>query len=234
MLLFLVAGPSTFNPDCLGLPYYFSESAVNPKKTPYPYYGWFRLFEDRCRNCVGLGTDYYLFLQSNHRVPKDPRNYFTGSHRVTLDNGILLPFSHCSRLKLERGTRQLVYHYPLYPYIWLLVLVSKMPQYNLIKAAFDSVRNDPTLGPPKTKGRWLTDELLCSLVKKKLIHSPLKGLTMRQFNRGLIAHPEFKDQIDRQQNSNGLYRIEFSNMFFFWIGDKPKFPRPPRWIGKTA
>jgi hypothetical protein len=101
-------------------------------------YGWFRLFEDRCRNCVGLGTDYYLFLQSNHRVPKDPRNYFTGSHRVTLDNGILLPFSHCSRLKLERGTRQLVYHYPLYPYIWLLVLVSEMPpvkQYILIKAA---------------------------------------------------------------------------------------------------
>jgi hypothetical protein len=47
-----------------------------------------------------------------------------------------LPFSHCSRLKLERGTRQLVYHYPLYPHIWLLVLVSKMPpvkQYILIK-----------------------------------------------------------------------------------------------------
>jgi hypothetical protein len=71
-------------------------------------------------------------------VPKIPRNYFTGSHRVTLDHGIILPFSHCSRLELERGTRQLVYHYPLYPHIWLLVLVSKMPpvkQYILIKAA---------------------------------------------------------------------------------------------------
>jgi hypothetical protein len=88
--------------------------------------------------CVDLGTDYYLFLQSSHRVPNIARNYFTGSHRVTLDHGIILPFSHCSRLKLERGTRQLVYHCPLYPYIWLLALVSKMPpvkQYILIKAA---------------------------------------------------------------------------------------------------
>jgi hypothetical protein len=67
------------------------------------------------------------------------------------------------------------------------------------------------------------------------MHSPLKGLTMRQFNRGLIAHPaEFKDQIDRQQNSTGLYRIEFSNMFFFWIGDKPKFPRPPTMDWKNS
>jgi hypothetical protein len=100
-----------------------------------------------------------------------------------------------------------------------------MPQYNLIKTAFNSVWNGPTFGP-KPKGRWLTDELLCSLVNKKLIHLTLEGLTRKQFNRGLSAHPEFKDQIDRQQkNSTGLYRIEFSNMFFFWIGDKPKFPQ---------
>jgi hypothetical protein len=97
-------------------------------------YSWFRLFENKCRNRVAVVlTTIYSYSEATGCL-----KFRETILPVTLDHGIILPFSHCSRLKLAEPTRQLVYHYPLYPHIWLLPRVSKMPpvkQYILIKAA---------------------------------------------------------------------------------------------------
>jgi hypothetical protein len=98
-------------------------------------------------------------------------------------------------------------------------------QYHLIKLAFDAVKSHPSLGP-KVTGRWITDGRLHELVQAQLVNTHLKDLTKQQFNRGLSAHPAFKDQITRQENDAGLYRLGISGHLFYWIGDKPKFPRP--------
>jgi hypothetical protein len=60
----------------------------------------------------------------------------------------------------------------------------------------------------------------------------VKDLTREQFTRGLHKHPLFNGIITRQQeNDVGLYRLDVNREFFYWIGDKPKFPRPatPEW-----
>jgi hypothetical protein len=37
-------------------------------------YGWFRLFEEECNNCVAVVHNYNLFLQSSHPLPSIARN----------------------------------------------------------------------------------------------------------------------------------------------------------------
>jgi hypothetical protein len=71
-------------------------------------------------------------------VPKIPRNYFTGSHRVTLDNGILLPF--CTLFSIEIEAVVLAGGLPssAVSNISSAASISKMPpvkQYILIKTA---------------------------------------------------------------------------------------------------
>jgi hypothetical protein len=71
----------------------------------------------------------------------------------------------------------------------------------------------------------------------QLANTYLKDLTQMQFSRALIAHPLFNGVITRQQtNTVGLYRLDVNREFFYWIGDKPKFPRhyTPAWKQKVV
>jgi hypothetical protein len=53
---------------------------------------------------------------------------------------------------------------------------------------------------PKVAGRWMTADHQYQLVKLQLVHSYLKDLDLRQFNRGLNSmHPAFNGQIIRQK-----------------------------------
>jgi hypothetical protein len=62
-------------------------------------------------------------------------------------------------------------------------------------------------------------------VKPHLVNTYVKDLTREQFTRGLHKHPLFNGIITRQQeNDVGLYRLDVNREFFYWIGDKPKFP----------
>jgi hypothetical protein len=81
----------------------------------------------------------------------------------------------------------------------------------------------------------MTAVRLYQLVKMQLASTQLKDITITQFNRGLMAHPAFNGQITRMVNNVGLYRVKKGNDFFYWIGDKPKFPRPmtPAWKKKV-
>jgi hypothetical protein len=100
-------------------------------------------------------------------------------------------------------------------------------QYIFVKQAFEKVKSHPELSLMVT-GRWVTDGTLYLLVKGTLdkFNSHLKDLSKRQFNRCMILHPAFKDQITRQKNDVGLYRLIVGKEIFYWIGDNPKFPRP--------
>jgi hypothetical protein len=103
-------------------------------------------------------------------------------------------------------------------------------QYNLVKAALDAVREHPSLGPKVTK-RWITDDRLHKLVMQQLgsSNSPLKdtNMTRQKLNRSLGRNPDFKNEIGRQQNTVGLFRLEFNKELYYWLGGEPKFPRPP-------
>jgi hypothetical protein len=106
-----------------------------------------------------------------------------------------------------------------------------MKQYIIIKHAFDALRSHPSLGP-KVTGRWITNGRLYELVKPHLANTYLKDLNQQQFTRGLCKHPAFDGVITRQQeNDVGLYRLDVNKEFFYWIGDKPNFPRrsTPEW-----
>jgi hypothetical protein len=98
--------------------------------------------------------------------------------------------------------------------------------YVFVKAALDKVKSHPSLGP-KVTGRWITSNCLYGLVKIQLAHSPLHELTHIRFSRALIAHPLFNGTINRQNNLVGFYRLDVNRELFYWIGETPKFPRPP-------
>jgi hypothetical protein len=99
-------------------------------------------------------------------------------------------------------------------------------QWFFVARAFDAVRSHQSLGP-KVTGRWITSNCLYKLVKIQLANTHLSDIKQEQFNRAMIANPTFNGIITRQANTVGLYRLKFSRDFFYWIGDKPKFPRPP-------
>jgi hypothetical protein len=104
-------------------------------------------------------------------------------------------------------------------------------QYIIIKHAFDALRSHPSLGP-KVTGRWITNGRLYELVKPHLANTYIKDITQEHFARGLCKHPLFDGIITRQQeNDVGLYRLHVNREFFYWIGDKPKFPKSyaPGW-----